>query len=131
MKGFFWFIEQLFLAAIVKPILLFGVLFGSEFSRCLFKKIDKPRYPSLDVAMAEISFLVQEGLISLDYAECCLSEFCWHDRVRALNVLRRTDFLTRFDVEFEELEEDMLFSQALVTSASFVYFRLSSIEQKH
>jgi len=130
MKGFLWFIEQLFLAAIVKPILIFGVIFGSESSYCLYKKLDKPIYPSLHVAMAEISFLVQEGLIFPDYVECCFSGFCWEDKVRALNILRRTDFLTRFDVEFEELEDDMLFSQALATSASFVYFRLSSIEQK-
>ncbi|EDX73241.1 hypothetical protein MC7420_4488 [Coleofasciculus chthonoplastes PCC 7420] len=117
-------LEQLFLAAFVKPVLLFGVLFGSRISRCLFKMIDKPIYPSLDVAIAEISFLVQVGDIPVDYVECYLSQFSWEDKVKSLNVLRRTDFLRNFDVQFEDLDEDMLFSQVLATSSSFMYFRL-------
>jgi len=61
MKGFLWFIEQLFLAAIVKPILIFGVIFGSESSCCLYKKLDKPRYSSLNVVFLNFVGMIEFG----------------------------------------------------------------------
>jgi len=115
---------------------LLGALMASLFILLelfeLLEYLHKPklRYPSLDVAIAEIALGVRAGRIPVDDLDFYLNGFSEQQKNTALSILYKTEYLTILDVDFQDMKQQMLFFQALATSASFVYFRLSSIEQK-
>lgn len=122
------------LAALIAsaPIIIVPpVIFSSaRLFRSLLEYLDKPkpRYPSLDVAISEIALGVRGGRFAVDDVDFLLNGFSEEQKNTALSILYKTEYLTILDVDFQEVEEQMLFCQVLASSVSSVHSVLNDLE---
>lgn len=119
------------LIASVQIIILPAVTLGSvRLFRSLLEYLDKPkpRYSSLDAAIAEIALGVREGWLSVGDIDQHLVGFSKGEVNAALTVLYETKYLTILDVDFQDIEEQMLFCQVLASSVSSVHSILNNLE---
>jgi hypothetical protein len=125
---------EVFLAALIAsaPIIIVpAVTFGSvRLFRALLQYLDKPkpRYPSLDVAIAEIALGVRGDRFAVDDVGFLLNGFSEEQKNTALSILYKTEYLTILDVDFQEVEEQMLFCQVLAYYVSLVNSVLNDLE---
>ncbi|MEQ8464437.1 hypothetical protein [Coleofasciculus sp. E1-EBD-02] len=112
---------------IIVPTVTLG---SARLFRALLEYLDKPkpRYSSLDVAIAEIALGVRDGRFAVDDVDFLLNGFSEEQKNTALSILYKTEYLTILDVDFQEVEEQMLFCQVLASSVSSVHSVLNDLE---
>jgi len=112
---------------VIVPVVTFG---SARLFRLLLEYLDKPkpRYPSLDVAIAQIALGVRAGRIAVDDLDFYLNGFSKEQKNAALSILYKTEYLTILDVDFQNMEQQMLFCQVLSSSISSVHSILNNLE---
>jgi len=125
---------EAFLAVLVAsaPIVIVPVVtFGSvRLFRLLLEYLDKkPRYPSLDVAIAEIALGVRAGHFAVDDLDFYLNGFSEQQKNTALSIFYKTEYLTILDVDFQDMKQQMLFCQVLSSSISSVHSILNNLRR--
>lgn len=88
----------------------------------------KPLYPSLDIAVVEIALLVREGRLEVGDIDFHLVGFSEGQKGKIRSILYETQYLTILDVDFQRIEEQMLFCQSLAYSVSSMNSRLNNLE---
>jgi len=116
--------------AVLSPFVIFSTI--AIFSDILSEKFErtnpKSKYPSLDVAIAEIAFEVREGRLPVGDINQHLVGFSKGEVNAALTILYETKYLTVLDVDFEVIEEQMLFCHSLASSISISNFCLNNLD---